>query len=356
MSRVAMRAEAKAAKKLRRRRWRALVLVLVLAGAVVVVVTNALHLPLLGADERVAPGQPARVTIQPGASTKEIGVLLEKAGVVEHAAAFRSEASERGVADKLKPGDYLLSTGMPSDRLFEILTAGPESTADRITFPEGLTIRQITDRMVAGGRWTRAQVNAALADPALSSPHRPKGKPLEGLLFPATYALEPGEKPVEVLGDMLDELDQVLAGQDLAAAKRLRLSPYEILVVASLVEREAKVPVDRPKVARVIYNRLKVGQPLQIDAAILYALRTTKVRLSTADLRLDSPYNTYTRKGLPPTPIAAPGEASIRAALDPASGPWLYYVVTSKDGGHSFTASYQEFLRLKQRAQAAGLA
>jgi UPF0755 protein len=133
------------------------------------------------------------------------------------------------------------------------------------------------------------------------------------------------------------------------------LSPYQILTIASMVEREAKVPEDRPKIARVIYNRLAKGQPLQIDATVQYALGDGKPRLSTEDLQVDSPYNTYLHTGLPPTPIASPGEASIEAAIRPADGPWLFYVLIDGDGHHAFTASATEFARLKDEARRKGL-
>jgi len=354
-SRAATRSQRRAAvRAVRRRRLRALVVLLALAAVAALFATNAVDVPLLS-NRSIAAGKPVRVTIQPGASTRQIGRVLEDAGVVDRAARFTEAAVQRGVAAQLKPGEYLLATGMDADRLFEVLTAGPEATADRITFAEGLTVRQIAERMARGGRWTRREVDAALKDPALTSPYRPAGKPLEGLLFPSTYTLQARERPVELLREMLDQLEEVMGRQDLSGARKRRLTPYEVLIVASLIEREARVDGDRPKIARVIYNRMTRGMHLEIDAAVLYGLGATKGRLSSQDLASNSPYNTYRRAGLPPTPIAAPGEASIRAALAPANGPWLYYVLATKDGRHAFTADPQEFMRLKQKARAAGL-
>jgi UPF0755 protein len=120
-----------------------------------------------------------------------------------------------------------------------------------------------------------------------------------------------------------------------------------------MIEREAKIPADRPKIAAVIYNRLAAGKRLEIDATVEYAVGHGK--LTATDLRRASPYNTYTHDGLPPTPIAAPGEAAIQAALKPADGDWIYYVLSDKDGSHAFTNSYQEFLRLKAQARAKGV-
>jgi UPF0755 protein len=186
-------------------------------------------------------------------------------------------------------------------------------------------------------------------------PFRPKGvKSLEGLLFPQTYRIDKDATAVGVLQQMLDQADSVMNQFDLTATPR-HLSPYQILTIASMVEREAKVPQDRPKIARVIYNRLARGQPLQIDATVQYALGSNKPRLSTKDLQVASPYNTYLHAGLPPTPIASPGQASIKAALEPADGPWLFYVLTDADGHHAFTASATEFAKLKEAAKRKGL-
>ena len=354
--RASRRNAARAKARARRRRWRAVVLVLVLLGGTALAVANLDKLGVTGIGGAVTPGIPARVSIPPGASTRQIGRILADADVVERASKFEADAVQRGVTDRLKPGDYLLETRMDENRLFQVLVEGPRATADRITFPEGLTTRQVAERMGKGGRWTAAEIKAGFADPALTSPYRPKGKPLEGLLFPATYDLSPGDKPADLLRAMLDELAEVLSTEDVGAAKRLHLDIYQVITVASMVEREARTDADRPKVARVIYNRLAKGMPLQIDATIQYTFAQPKPKLSAKDLRINSPYNSYTRKGLPPTPIASPGAPSVRAALAPASGPWLYYVVTAKDGSHSFTADYQTFLKLKAKAQKAGLA
>jgi UPF0755 protein len=215
-------------------------------------------------------------------------------------------------------------------------------------------VAQIVDRIVATRRFPRAEVVKALSSPELQVPFRPKGvKILEGLLFPQTYAINKDDTVVTVLQRMLDQLQQVTTAYDLRAAP-MHLSPYQVLIVASMIEREAKVSADRPKIARVIYNRLAKRQRLQVDATVQYALGTSR-RLSTKDLAVNSPYNTYLHAGLPPTPIASPGEDSIRAALQPAAGPWLFYVLVSKDGRHAFTASAEEFARLKDEARRKGL-
>jgi UPF0755 protein len=307
----------------------------------------------------VAPGQPVTVTVLSGEGTREVAQSLERLGVVDSASRFRRVASERGLDSSLRPGTYQLTTGMTPEQVLEILVKGPATNA--LTIPEGFTLRQIGDKLAAVGKFDRGQVDRALRDPKLISPYRPRGKPLEGLLFPLTYQIEKEDTPATVVQAMLDQLQVVLARYDLASARPagVRLSPYQLLTVASLIEAEAKVPADRPKIAAVIYNRLQRDIPLQIDPTVQYAwtLRgRAKPRLSLSDLRIGSPYNTYQVKGLPPTPINSPGEDSIRAALQPAAGNWLYYVVIARDGHHAFTADYQQFLALKRKAKELGVA
>jgi peptidoglycan lytic transglycosylase G len=214
-------------------------------------------------------------------------------------------------------------------------------------------VAQIAEKLAATDQFTKEEVDKALKSKDLIVPFRPKGvTSLEGLLFPDTYGIEEDDTAVAVLQDMLDQLEVVLSRHRLSTAPQ-GLNPYQVLIVASIIEREAKVDVDRPKIAAVIYNRLAAGKRLEIDATVEYAVGHAE--LTAADLRSSSPYNTYTSDGLPPTPIAAPGEAAIEAALQPADGDWIYYVLATKEGEHAFTNSYQEFLRLKKQAKAKGL-
>jgi UPF0755 protein len=355
---VVGRAELRRASKLeqrrsRRRRTRGIVVFVVLIALITGGAYEAVRLTS-HRQAKVQPGRPVNITIQPGEGSRQIGKALERAGVIDSAGRFRAVASARGLDGALKPGDYQLETVMDVDSVIDILVRGP-NLGTPFTIPEGFTVQQVVDRIAATKRFSKAALEKALTAPGLEVPFRPKGvRSLEGLLFPQTYRIDKDGTPVSVLQQMLDQVDQVMNQFDLTATPR-HLSPYQILTIASMVEREAKVPEDRPKIARVIYNRLAKGQPLQIDATVQYALGSNKPRLSNKDLQVASAYNTYLHVGLPPTPIASPGQDSIKAAMEPADGPWLFYVLIDADGHHAFTASSTEFARLKDEAKRKGL-
>jgi UPF0755 protein len=201
---------------------------------------------------------------------------------------------------------------------------------------------------------------------AVRSKYQPEGSTeLEGLLFPATYSVQEADEADEqkLVRQMVATFDQVgdEIGLELApftlegAAGSRTISPYEVIIIASMIEREARVPEERPMVARVIYNRLREGMMLGIDATVLYAIGENKEILTRSDLEVDSPYNTRLYRGLPPTPIASPGRASLEAALNPAAGDWLYYVIADEDGRHYFTDSFSDFERAVAEARQKGL-
>ena len=340
-------------RRLRRRRRRRGVLVMGLLLALVgAVVFQALQWSAAREEKAVPPGQKVTITVASGQSSVEIGRALRKAGVVDSVNHFRDVASQRGLDSRLKPGTYKLITGMNIDAVLDLLAKGP-STGVPLTIPEGWTVAQIAAKLASTGRFSKAEVDKALRSKDLIVNYRPKGETsLEGLLFPDTYGIEPDDTPASVLQDMLIQLEVVLSRFQLSTAPR-KLDPYQVLIVASMIEREAKVDADRPKIAAVIYNRLAAGKNLEVDATVQYAVGHS--RLTRKDLGSSSPYNTYVHAGLPPTPIASPGEAAIQAALQPADGDWLYYVLASKQGEHAFTRSYEEFQRLKAQAKAKGL-
>jgi UPF0755 protein len=340
-------------RRLRKRRRRRGVLVMGLLVALAgLVVFQALQWSAARERKPLPPGQPVTFIVRTGEGSVEIGRNLRDAGVVDSVNRFRDVAEKRGLDGSLKPGTYRLFTGMSFDAVLDILARGP-STGTPLTIPEGWTVAQIAAKLAGTEQFTKDDVDKALKSKDLNVPYRPEGvTSLEGLLFPETYGVEKDDTAESVLQDMLDQLEIVLQRQDLSAIPR-GLNTYQLLIVASMIEREAKIPADRPKIAAVIYNRLAIDKRLEIDATVEYAVGHGK--LTANDLTSSSPYNTYTHDGLPPTPIAAPGEAAIQAALKPADGDWLYYVLSDKDGSHAFTRSYTEFLRLKAEARRKGL-
>jgi peptidoglycan lytic transglycosylase G len=296
------------------------------------------------------------VTIPDGATGGEVGQLLEKNGVIRSTWAFKLLSRFRGFSGGFQAGVYTnLTTNMAVEDVIDALKKGPLAKKSlQALFPEGLTLGQTADRAqeqlgVPGSDFMKAATSGEWS----LSPYLPKGtKTVEGFLFPKKYEFKAGISANDVIKRLLAQFKLEVRDFEWSGYKRLGLKrPYDAVIVASMIEREAKFPEDRGKIARVIYNRLAKGMPLQIDATVEYALGTHKPRLTLADLKVNSPYNTYLHTGLPPTPIASPGAASLEAALAPAKGRWLYYVVVDAQGHHAFTASYDEFLRLTQKYQ-----
>lgn len=297
---------------------------------------------------RPEPGAVVNVQIVAGTSTARIAAQLREVGVIGSVFGFRLAAKVRGVEGRIQAGRYELRLGMGVQAALDALTRGPAVKLVRVTIPEGYTARQIAARVGSRTHITEESFGAALASGAVRAAIQPAGvNSLEGFLFPETYTIEERQTAEDLVRRMVAEFEERTRGLDWSYAEARKLTRYQALVLASLVEREAKVPEDRGKVAAVIYNRLARGMRLEIDATILYALPRHKVP-TRADLRRPSPYNTYLNAGLPPTPIANPGLEAIEAALDPAPIDALYYVVIDPSGRHGFTADYDEFQRLKR--------
>jgi UPF0755 protein len=292
------------------------------------------------------------VVIPAGSTGAQVADILKKANVIRSTFAFKVMSRFRGFSKGFEAGTYTnLTTNMSASAALTALKAGPlPLKALSAVFPEGLTVDQIADRVQDQLGIPKKDFLAAAQSGDFSlPPYLPKNsKNLEGLLFPKKYEFLSGVKANEVIQRLLDQFAKEVDGLRWNDYKPLGLkSKYQVVIIASMIEREAKFSEDRGKIARVIYNRLNKGQALEIDATVEYALGTYKPRLTYDDLKVDSPYNTYLHTGLPPTPIATPGLASIAAALSPADGNWLYYLVCDTEGHHAFTNSYSEFLRLK---------
>jgi UPF0755 protein len=269
----------------------------------------------------------------------------------------------------IEAGNYQLRRHDSMGSTLASLEAGPQAPPyDQVTIPEGYSVWRSAGLPVPGpmvtrldqavDRFTTPSISRVLLSGELRSKYQPAGNGnLEGLLFPDTYRIEEHDTERTIIKAMIDKFDQVAGGLGYDNAQALTgHTPYETIIVASLVEREAGIDADRAKVARVIYNRLEQGMPLGIDASIAYAVGgATNGTLTASQLATDSPYNTRLHTGLPPTPISLPGRPSLEAALHPADGPWLYYVLAGQDGHHFFTDSYDQFLAAKDRCRAMGL-
>lgn len=302
-------------------------------------------------------GLPVSVEILPGSAARQIGVLLAEAGVVQSAAQFELAVRTTDSAERLQAGRYDLETGMPNDAVIDRLLAGPIIETFRVTVREGLWISEVIDEIAIQTEFTTDEIQKALIDVESSLLEGPASDPVswEGLLFPDTYDFPLDAGPDEILQRLADTMQQRVGAIDWSGLESRGLSVYEGVIIASLVEAEAGVDADRPLIASVVVNRLAVPMVLGIDATVIYAVGERGKSLTLSDLDVDSPYNTRKFAGLPPTPIGGPGRASLEAAASPAASDYLYYVLTSATGEHSFTASYDEFLVFKQQAQDSGL-
>jgi UPF0755 protein len=294
----------------------------------------------------------AVVVVSRGDTLTEIGQKLQRAGVVMTADAFVNAASVNDRAQSIGPGKYTLREQMSSSSALGLML-DPTSRADsRLVLPEGLRLEQTVSAAAKATSLPKSDFQKVLQDPAqLNLPAWAKNRP-EGFMFPASYDLTGEETARTLLRQLVKRFNQASADVTLEQrAKDVGLSPYQVLIVASLLQAEA-APNDFGKVARVIYNRLAADMPLQLDSTVSYALGVTDLQLSEDQLRTASPYNTYLRRGLPPRPINSPGEAAIEAALTPPKGKWLYFVlVDPKTRETKFASTYEKFLVLKKQYQ-----
>jgi UPF0755 protein len=301
-------------------------------------------------------GAPVRVIIPEGATGGQIASILQRAKVVRSGFIFRLVARIRGVSTNLKPGAYDLRVGMGVTAALDALKTGVPVKTFTVTIPEGKTIPEIAAIVGKNTPITADRFLAAVRRGRHRLPIVPKGSTnLEGLLFPKTYLLEEKTTADQLVEMMLHQFTVDTAGLDFRKAAAHHLTPYQAVIVASLIEREAKIEKDRPLIASVIYNRLARPMRLQIDATVEYAILLQtghyKFPLTTDDYTdVHSPYNTYMVDGLPPGPIASPGLAALTAALNPANTKYYYYVLTSDQRSHCFATDQAGFNRCRNAA------
>ena len=340
----------------RPRAWgRRLLAVLALAGiGAALYVINATFQPFHGD----ATGS-VRVRIPAGADAGAIGDLLAAKGVVASGTFFELNATVTGRRGGLRPGSYTLRRNMSYGDAIAALTKGPKAkvvpTVD-VTVPEGPSIREAAP-LIDKGPLKGSYLKAATAPRVLKRVRRlgaPPGTDTpEGFLFPATYTLVDGSPARDLVSKQLDAFKENIGRVDLSHAKSKKLTKYDVLIIASLVEREAQLDRERPLIASVIYNRLRDGIPLGIDATIRYEINNWSRPLRVSELEADTPYNTRLRRGLPPTPIGNPGLKSLQAAAKPARTDYFFFVrKPGKSGEHAFSSTNAEFERDVARYQA----
>lgn len=301
------------------------------------------------------------ITVPSGATTTSISKMLEDEGIIGSASKFKILAKKEGYDGKFQAGDYSLSPSMNAKELMDALCFGKSNTK-RFTLPEGLTIIETAEKLEEQGivdsndflEETRNGVfdfrfSSSISEKAAAGDDR-----FEGLLFPETYDVYETANAHDVIERLLAQFDKVFDDTAYDRCSELGYTPYEVLTIASIIEKEAKVDQDRELIASVIYNRLAIGQNLEMCSTVLYALGDNKGYVTIKDTKYDSPYNTYMYAGLPPSPICSPGAKAINAALYPADTDYYYFVVSEKlDGSHNFASTYGEFLKYKEAYQKA---
>jgi UPF0755 protein len=326
------------------RRRRIFALALVLVGLLVAWFLVALFQPP-PFDPGDGSGE-AIVTVPEGATANEVADLLSENDVVSNGTLFEWRLKLAGESDKILPGRYVLAHNMSYGTAIDRLTSsGGKVTA---TIPEGedrVQIAATVKDLGLSGDYLAASKSFKGFDPNKYGAKNPKS--LEGFLFPATYELDPGASVDELVSEQLPAFQQNIAGVDMSYAKSKNLTIYDVLIIASMIDKEVQVPSERPLVAAVIYNRLHRGMPLGIDATTRYEFHNYTGDITASQLRSPSPYNTRINAGLTPTPIGNPGLDAIKAAAQPAKVNYLYYVLKANGNGqHCFTASGSEFNQL----------
>lgn len=296
-------------------------------------------------------GTPARVIIPRGASFGQAADSLARSGIIGSPKLFRLYGRITGGDRNIKPGTYLLKHGTPWSDIVSALNGG-HGLVNTITIPEGYSIAQITPLLARTLKVPADSVQAAMRDTALLARLNIPGQTLEGYVFPDTYAFPVGTTARQAVREMVYSFERRWKPSWDSSAVALNINRNDLVTMASIVEKEARLPEERPVIAAVYYNRLRRGMLLQADPTVQYALGHHVGRVLYKNLTIDSPYNTYTHKGLPPGPVASPGAASLAAAANPANVPYLYFVA-SADGHHEFRMTLEQHTDAVRQVRAA---
>lgn len=296
------------------------------------------------------------ISIPASTSTMKIASILHEEGLIKNPLVFRHYVKTKGVGNKLRAGDFNLSTGMDMDSIINTITKGSgNQNTTRFTIPEGYEIRQIADKLSGEDIIDRDRFLELVSNKSNFEDEYPflkeldSGQNLEGFLFPSTYEIFIGSREEEIISKMLRQFEKIYEKDMKSRMKKMDLALNEAVTLASIVEREGKVDEERPLMSAVFHNRIGEGMMLQSCATVQYILGERKERLTNEDTGIPSPYNTYIHQGLPPAPIASPGKSSLIAAVNPADVDYLFFVLTGSDGTHTFTDNYKDHLNAKPK-------
>ncbi len=298
------------------------------------------------AARAISPPEPLRagartVEVPPQQGLLDVARILAEAGIIRSQAAFVALAVLRGTGRSLKAGEYEVPQGAPLLATLQLLETG-KVKPHLIVLPEGFTIRELARQLEGEGIAAAADIVRLASSALFAQSLGVEADGLEGYLFPDTYQVTKGMRVEEILGRMVQRFrEKVITPDVLARAGASGLRLHELITLASIIEKEAVVPEERPLIAGVFWNRLKRDMPLQADPTVAYAVGKDGRAPTREDLQVDHPFNTYRYRGLPPGPIANPGRASIDAALAPAAVPYLYFV-SIDDRRHYFSATLDE--------------
>lgn len=296
------------------------------------------------------------IIIPASSTTIDIGDILYENNLIKHPLLFQYVIRIKDVRSRLKAGEYRLSTGMNLDEIIDNLVKGTRNyDTVKFTIPEGYEIRQMAERLEHEGIVNREVFLRLTSDKANFQDkfsflrELQKGQGLEGFLFPSTYEVYKDSTEEEIIEKMLSEFEKVYKSEVKPNMDKFDLSFNEVITLASIIEREAKLDKERPIISAVFHNRINKGMKLQSCATVQFILGERKEVLSNADTRIESPFNTYINIGLPPSPISSPGKESLSASVNPADVDYLFFVRTGKDGSHTFTKTYAEHLSAKSK-------
>jgi UPF0755 protein len=312
-------------------------------GALVVgvVALGFLAFRYLAYEDRALPRAPVDAIIPQGASAAQVARLLHERGIVSSRAAFEVLARLQGEAAQIKAGQYHFEAHRSLADVLHQVVVGGQQVAVWVTIPEGFTAREVAQTLAEHSLGEEDAFETYFLKTPFDLGCGVRSVNLEGYLFPDTYLIPTTASVPEIAKIMTDEFAARLPRDASSRAKKLGRTLPEIVTLASMVEREAKADDERPLMAGVYYNRLRIGMPLEVDATIEYTFAHHKDVITESDLARDSPYNTYKHAGLPPTPIANPGAPSLLAALDPKASNFLYYVYMG-NGHHAFSRTLAE--------------